>query len=492
MDFLVPAFELLRSRVASVLPGFSRLPHTARPTLESSRTGFSLWGMARNQRTRTLQDDMKNMKTSFYSETIFDSSNPSAKGSKTTLRLPCEWSTGRMSLYPEDIGSSIQDLSEHWRIRVMLSVLPLVSLLSFADALARSETQSELQKLRDELKYWKFRYGDLLEMYTELSNQPSLIEDLPSDEKTFMPGNVQHCRNQVAAITPTEGTNPKLEPNVNYSNYSYVVYSPRSRYASNLEKSFSAADATLEKVKHVGRDSLQIPSIMFDIDNTLAYTGFNDTDILGKAPPIVRAVNFAKRWCRFGEKSEKPFECFFITARYCTQLKANATKIWVKENFPVDDEWIRKHVFMTGAIGGCKSEGCSVAYKAVLRNWLHAERQIYWMMSVGDQLTDSAGLQSGVRVKVPNFWFDSSIVPNPQENGGQIRLQADRSFAPDTDECKLKCVIGPDNECIVAGMKNDAIHKYTELEYCLDQDSQKVPDQQKGCSINLLTLKRTC
>lgn len=357
--------------------------------------------------------------------------------------------------------------------------------------------QTELEKLREELKYWKFRYGNLLDMYSELSSQPTLIEDLPLDERTFMPGNVQHCRNSVAAVTPTQGTNPESEPKIEYSNYSYVVYSPGSRYAANLKKSLDAADATLESVKALEFQG-QVPAIMFDIDNTLAYTGFNDTDILGKAPPMHRAVDFAKRWCRFGaEKADKdskaaPFECFFITARYCTSLKAKATKLWVMENFPVDEEWMQKHVFMTGGIGGCKSQGCSVAYKSVLRNWLHAHQNIYWVMSVGDQLTDSAGSQSGVRVKVPNFWFDSSVVPNPQENGGEIRLQADRSFGPNTDECKLKCVIGPDHECIDAGMNNDAIHKFTELEYCLAQDAQKAPDQVMGCTINLMTLERTC
>ncbi|CAK9083339.1 Retrovirus-related Pol polyprotein from transposon TNT 1-94 [Durusdinium trenchii] len=234
---------------------------------------------------------------------------------------------------------------------------------------------------------------------------------------------------------------------------------------------------------------------MFDIDNTLAYTGFNDTDLLGKAPPMKRAVDFAKRWCHFGgvRTESAPFECFFITARYCTTLKAKATQLWVKENFPVDDYWMRKHVFITGGIGGCKSQGCSVAYKSVLRNWLHAQRNIYWVMSVGDQLTDSAGSQSGVRVKVPNFWFDSSVVPNPQANGGKIHLQADRSFSANAEkECRLKCVIGPDNECINAGMDDDAINKYSELEYCLAQDAQKAPDQVRGCTINLLTLENTC
>lgn len=306
-----------------------------------------------------------------------------------------------------------------------------------------------------------------------------------------MPGNVQHCRNSIAAVSPQEGTNPGSDPKLNHSNYSYVVYSPKSRYAIHLRHVFDGADATLELVQNFEFKG-QVPAIMFDIDNTLAYTGFNDTDSLGKAPPMIRAVDFAKRWCRFDNKSTAKFDCFFLTARYCTQLKAAATKTWVLNNFPVDTEWVREHVFMTGGVGGCDSQGCSIAYKAVLRNWLHSNRRVYWVMSIGDQLTDSAGVQSGIRVKVPNFWFDSSVVANPQGNGGKIQLQPDRSFPEDSDQCKLKCVVGPDHECIDAGLNEDAIHMYTQLEYCMAQDSNKAPDQIKGCTINLLTLQRSC
>ena len=86
---------------------------------------------------------------------------------------------------------------------------------------------------------------------------------------------------------------------------------------------------------------------MFDIDNTLAYTGFKGTDLVGKAPVLTAAVEFVNRWCAFDD-SDSPFECFFFTARYCTSLKAAATKIWVTDNFAVSHEWIDKHVFMTG------------------------------------------------------------------------------------------------------------------------------------------------
>lgn len=355
----------------------------------------------------------------------------------------------------------------------------------------KEDDKKELEALRKEVAYWKFRYGNLLEMYSEVSGVPNLIENLPAEQNRFMPGNVQHCRNSIAAVSPQEGTNPGSDPKLNHSNYSYVVYSPKSRYAIHLRHVFDGADATLETVQNFEFKG-QVPAIMFDIDNTLAYTGFNDTDILGKAPPMIRAVDFAKRWCRFDNKSTAKFDCFFLTARYCTQLKAAATKTWVLNNFPVDTEWVREHVFMTGGVGGCDSQGCSIAYKAVLRNWLHSNRRVYWVMSIGDQLTDSAGVQSGIRVKVPNFWFDSSVVANPQGNGGKIQLQPDRSFPEDSDQCKLKCVVGPDHECIDAGLNEDAIHMYTQLEYCMAQDSNKAPDQIKGCTINLLTLQRSC
>lgn len=85
-------------------------------------------------------------------------------------------------------------------------------------------------------------------------------------------GNVQHCRNSIAAVSPEEGTNPGSDPTLNHSNYSYVVYSPKSRYAIRLRHVFDGADATLETVQNFEFKG-QVPAIMFDIDNTLAYTG---------------------------------------------------------------------------------------------------------------------------------------------------------------------------------------------------------------------------
>lgn len=38
----------------------------------------------------------------------------------------------------------------------------------------------------------------------------------------------------------------------------------------------------------------------------------------------------------------------------------------------------RAGLFHSGGVGGCDSQGCSIAYKAVLRNWLHSNRRVYW------------------------------------------------------------------------------------------------------------------
>ena len=99
-----------------------------------------------------------------------------------------------------------------------LALLPLTA----AQFLARQD-QGELQKLQDEVQQWKARYGNLMQLYSQVSDQQSLIEVRPYGEKIFMPGNVQHCRDDIASVSPQEATNPKSEPKMDYSNYSHSV-----------------------------------------------------------------------------------------------------------------------------------------------------------------------------------------------------------------------------------------------------------------------------
>lgn len=54
----------------------------------------------------------------------------------------------------------------------------------------------------------------------------------------------------------------------------------------------------------------------------------------------------------------------------------------------------------------------NVAYKDILREALEAERKVFWLMSIGDQLTDSLGEHSGLKVRVPNQFFHADINPN--------------------------------------------------------------------------------
>ena len=84
----------------------------------------------------------------------------------------------------------------------------------------------------------------------------------------------------------------------------------------------------------------------------------------------------------------------------------------------------------------------------------------------------------------------SGIVANPQENGGKIHLLPERTLAGEM--CSLKCVAAPDPTCLEAGMKDDAVHKFSQLEYCMAQDQMKVPDQIRGCTVNLFTHETTC
>ncbi|MED7789498.1 hypothetical protein [Francisella sp. 19X1-34] len=62
-----------------------------------------------------------------------------------------------------------------------------------------------------------------------------------------------------------------------------------------------------------------------------------------------------------------------------------------------------------------------IAYKDILRKALSQTRNIYWLMSIGDQMTDWFGENSGLKVWYPNEMFDSSIVENTKR--GKKHLQ---------------------------------------------------------------------
>ncbi|WP_395946956.1 hypothetical protein [Caedibacter taeniospiralis] len=91
-----------------------------------------------------------------------------------------------------------------------------------------------------------------------------------------------------------------------------------------------------------------------------------------------------------------------------------------------------------------------MAYKEVLRRALSETRNVYWLMSVGDQMTDWFGKDTGLKVWYPNQMFDSSIVENNHNNpNAKLHLQT---------------VTIPSNQCY-AKLKDYALTQST-LNYC--------------------------
>lgn len=195
----------------------------------------------------------------------------------------------------------------------------------------------------------------------------------------------------------------------------YDIYGDDSQYAAdikalvthldNLMRSFHKS-GLIAAIHHKG----QTPALMFDIDNTLEFSSGIDNDPSGNGPPIKGTVAFAKRHC-----FKNNVVCYFITARDCDEKSTEATLKWVKRELKISDEQAKKYTHFSGIF---RSKGCqhqkntSIAYKDIIRDALEKRDKIFWLMSIGDQLTDSLGSHSGMKIMVPNQLFQSDIVPN--------------------------------------------------------------------------------
>lgn len=238
-------------------------------------------------------------------------------------------------------------------------------------------------------------------------------------------------------------------------NPQYQKYGPDSDYAADLKALKNRMDSLmisfrnsglLEELGHRGLT----PALMFDIDNTLEFSAGPDSDPVGDGPAIQPMVDFANKWC-----FKDGIDCYFITARTCTESSVPPTEKWLLANLKFDDRVIRNHThFSTNPedlVCEGLSENISVAYKDLIRQAMEAERNIFWLMSVGDQLTDSLGEHSGMKVRVPNQFFQSDIVPN--------------QFAPwGKGQCYSPHTMAPPAQCAIRLLPR-AIQK-TSLEYC--------------------------
>jgi len=211
----------------------------------------------------------------------------------------------------------------------------------------------------------------------------------------------------------------------------YDIYSDNSQFANDCQQTINDARSLINvfvqsKLLEAIRSQGKKPAIMFDIDNTLEFSSRIDSDLKGQGPPIKPVVELVKDCLRNG------MECYFITARARSDSRElSSTKIWLKQTFGFSDLQLRKYVYLVGDLAYGKyhnicpdmGKNVSIAYKDVLRNVLSEKDGVVWIMSIGDQLTDVYGKNSGVKILVPNQLFDNAIVPNPYYDKTGERVQ---------------------------------------------------------------------
>ena len=106
---------------------------------------------------------------------------------------------------------------------------------------------------------------------------------------------------------------------------------------------------------------------------------------------------------------------------------------WIKNELNLNDEMVNEFVHLSGSLTGCSENSeAAVAYKDVVRQALSEQKGFFWLMSIGDQLTDSLGHHSGVKILVPNQLFQSDIVPNQFAPWGKGKCDTHYTVAPDS------------------------------------------------------------
>lgn len=222
----------------------------------------------------------------------------------------------------------------------------------------------------------------------------------------------------------------------------YQRYGAGSHYAKDVAALTANLDQLMESFQRTGlRQTLRerglTPALMFDIDNTLEFSGGPDSDNKGEGPAIQGMVDFVKRWC-----FKDDLACYFVTARNCDVGSVTATQRWLKANLPYDEATLRHYTHFSRNAKDltCPVSGNpTVAYKDVIREALEQQEKVFWLMSIGDQLTDSLGNHSGMKIRVPNQLFHSDIVPNQYAPWGVGQCASPVTIAPPAD-CSAKLV----------------------------------------------------
>jgi hypothetical protein len=314
---------------------------------------------------------------------------------------------------------------------------------------------------------------DTLSLYREMTSMKTQLQERTGEPTQFNASEKQcitaTCAEGDTDCKPTDHYNGSpLMAASDYEKYyelttggdGYSHYGENSHYAQDVARLTANLDQLMETFERTGlRSEVEkrglTPALMFDIDNTLEFSAAPDSDTKGDGPAIEGLVDFAQRWC-----FKDGLACYFITARNCDASSVPPTAKWLKDNLNLSDAQISRYTHFSR---NTESLTCTipgnpqVAYKDVIREALTQEQSVFWLMSIGDQLTDSLGAHSGMKIRVPNQFFQSDITPN--------------QFAPwGAGQCGSPNTIAPPTAC--ANALRDRAIEVTSLEYCSQQSAQ--------------------
>jgi hypothetical protein len=236
-------------------------------------------------------------------------------------------------------------------------------------------------------------------------------------------------------------------------NETYNGYSANSEFSKEANNMMNALAKLIGSFKSIGfiqeiKTQGKTPALMFDIDNTIELTSFDDDYWTKSGVNDPATATFIKKVC-----FQDGIDCYFITARTCNHDEAIATKKWLQQHLNLSNKQVSKYVFLSGSIpdNACTTNPSEkVAYKDILRQDLSKTRNVYWLMSIGDQMTDWFGKHSGLKVWYPNEMFDTSIVGNNHNHPSQ--------------KGALKTVVAPTEHCYQK-LKQKALVDST-IQYC--------------------------
>ena len=284
---------------------------------------------------------------------------------------------------------------------------------------------------------------DSLKLYSEVTSLTMAF-----NEKYGQPFRLPvNARDSINAIVKNSNTADYM------GTKTYNDYNNKSEFSKQSHAMMSDLTYLISQFKKIGfiqaiESQGKTPALMFDIDNTIELTSFDDDYFTKSGINDPATSDFIKSVC-----FKNGIACYFITARTCNHNEAIATKSWLQKHLRLSNKEINNYVFLSGSIpsNACTSNpNESIAYKDILRHALSDTKNVYWLMSIGDQMTDWFGKNSGLKVWYPNEMFDSSIVANDHNNP---KIQG-----------QLRTVIAPTQQCY-SKLKGEALKSST-IQYC--------------------------